>query len=452
MTRVAIRTAALLVGLIVAFASRADRVLYEGVADLKAETDLIRAEHHHDWGRDTEKARWKMFSGTRDPFTADNTYSYLRVTERKTGRVLFTRPVPALTYLWISPDSKYVVGLSDIQLWNPYQLVVFTRNGDRVFERSMTENPWPGISKTVTNWVYWYMEPTPAIRLTQSGADVTLTIEDRRGTPRDFRFTLDKIGMRCRAIGEGYRWRDAWWKPSEKWNEVTPNQDELSWQPLLVKLAQVPVSTLESTYYLVGHSSADRCYVAVCGGFGNSCRFYEPPGPPTQFLNAIRRLADEGTLSSPDRVSEALGVQFVSDVTQLISNPDCSSSRERNNSHLSTRYAAVPGGPFQAGARFREKIPDGSLPVLLYVVSVTATCPGASHPPRRSSILWITRLEQEPCISAELAAEFIPYRSVFNLHGDSFQYRGRVDTVYLAFKEGCLTGVSVDQDERLPRE
>ncbi|WP_407116630.1 hypothetical protein [Bradyrhizobium sp. LMG 9283] len=97
---------------LMAIPARADRVGYSGVVDLSAEAGTLRAEHHHDWGGASQNARWKMISATRDPFTADNDYSYLRLCDTTTGTVLFRRPVPALTYIWISPDLKYVVGLS----------------------------------------------------------------------------------------------------------------------------------------------------------------------------------------------------------------------------------------------------------------------------------------------------------------------------------------------------
>src|SRR5262245_11911870 len=86
----------------------ADAVGYAGIKDLKEENDVLRVEHHHDWSRATEPARYKMITTTNDPFTAENTYSYLRVVEKASGHELFRAPVPALTRLWISPDSKYV--------------------------------------------------------------------------------------------------------------------------------------------------------------------------------------------------------------------------------------------------------------------------------------------------------------------------------------------------------
>ena len=90
----------------------ADAVAYSGIVDLRAVSGVLRVEHHHDWSRSTEDARQAMFSTTKDPFTAANTYSCLRVVDKASGGELFKAPVPALTQIWISPDSRYIVGLS----------------------------------------------------------------------------------------------------------------------------------------------------------------------------------------------------------------------------------------------------------------------------------------------------------------------------------------------------
>jgi hypothetical protein len=81
-----------------------------------------------------------------------------------------------------------VVGLSNIKLCNPFQLVVFSRSGRRVLERSITAATWPSVAESVTNAVAWYKEPTPKIRLEEMRGEVILSIEDRLGTPREFRF------------------------------------------------------------------------------------------------------------------------------------------------------------------------------------------------------------------------------------------------------------------------
>jgi hypothetical protein len=96
--------------------------------------------------------------------------------------------VPALTHLWIAPDSRYVVGLSNLKLHNPYQLVVFTRSGRRVFEKRITAESWAGVAESVSNFVTWYKGPSPTITIAEARGEAILTIEDQSGTPREFRF------------------------------------------------------------------------------------------------------------------------------------------------------------------------------------------------------------------------------------------------------------------------
>jgi hypothetical protein len=168
--------------------AHADRGGYGKVVDLRAEAGTSRAEHHHDWSPSTRAARWKMISSTKNPFGVENDYSYLRLYDELTGIELFRRPVPALTHIWVSPDSKYVVGLSNVKVWNPYQLVVFSRSGDRVLERSMAGVNWPGVWESVTNSIKWYKERVPQITVVEDGTTATLSIEDPSGVLRQFKF------------------------------------------------------------------------------------------------------------------------------------------------------------------------------------------------------------------------------------------------------------------------
>jgi hypothetical protein len=164
--------------------THADRVGYHKVADLSAETDAVRAEHHHDWSS-ADDARGEIF-------TEENHYSYLQLREKATGAVLFRRPGPALSHIWISPDSKYVVGISNIKLWNPYQLVVYSKSGDRLLERDIVSMSLPGASESVTNWIDWYREPVPKIAIVENGTTATLSIEGRLGGFHQFQFPVVK--------------------------------------------------------------------------------------------------------------------------------------------------------------------------------------------------------------------------------------------------------------------
>ena len=52
----------------------------------------------------------------------------------------------------------------------------------------MTAVRWPGVTRSVTNWIFWYKKPTPGMRITENGKLVTLAIEDPLGVYREFYF------------------------------------------------------------------------------------------------------------------------------------------------------------------------------------------------------------------------------------------------------------------------
>jgi hypothetical protein len=166
----------------------ADAVGYSSVFDCSAESSRLLAEHHHDWSESTRDARWKMISTDKDAFGAQNTYSSLRVRNIQDGKQLFTVPVPALTHLWISPDSRFIVGISNIKLWNPIQVVVFNSGGKRLLAQQVQSSSFAGVSESVSNWVNWYKEPVPTISISPSQNGYTLLIEGNNGGSRLFQF------------------------------------------------------------------------------------------------------------------------------------------------------------------------------------------------------------------------------------------------------------------------
>lgn len=105
---------------------------------------------------------------------------------------MFRRPVPALSYIWISPDAKYVVGISNIKLWNPYQLVIYRKFGDRLLERDLVGMKLTGATESVTNWIYWFKEPEPKIAVFENGATAALVVEDPLGGFHQFQFAAIK--------------------------------------------------------------------------------------------------------------------------------------------------------------------------------------------------------------------------------------------------------------------
>jgi|GEM_PF-698757 len=123
--------------LLVCPAGRADFIEYNQAKNILIENKDIRVFHHHDWSFDRERRR-KIMSSRLGPFQPENIYAYVECINKKTGQALFKAPSPALTFLWISDNSEYIVGLSDIRLDNPIQLVVFDKSGRLLKKRSIS--------------------------------------------------------------------------------------------------------------------------------------------------------------------------------------------------------------------------------------------------------------------------------------------------------------------------
>lgn len=103
--------------------------------EIQTESENYIVIHFHDWTDKTHDSRYKMISNNQDPFTSENDYSYIECIDKKTGKIIFKKPCPALTKILISPDEKYIVGISNIKLWNPYQLVIFETSGKLIKKR-----------------------------------------------------------------------------------------------------------------------------------------------------------------------------------------------------------------------------------------------------------------------------------------------------------------------------
>jgi hypothetical protein len=142
----------------------ADFSAYDGVKNLEASGGNTRAEHHHDWRK--HKA-------------------HVRVLDAASGQKLLERPSPALTTLWVSPDGRYVVGLSTIKSANPKQLLVLSRDGAYLREEGvLCADPrlrGHHCTESVSNVVLWYDQEKPEIDLAvKDGQPVALSVNEAR--------------------------------------------------------------------------------------------------------------------------------------------------------------------------------------------------------------------------------------------------------------------------------
>ncbi|MFC0349350.1 hypothetical protein [Undibacterium danionis] len=155
-----------------------DSVGYAEIKKIQFETSDISIVHWHDWStKKNRDARWAMISTDKNPFTESNTYSYIQAFDKKTGNILFKSPVPALTVIWATPDSNYIIGISNIKVWNPYHLVVFNKKGDLLYKAAIDTKSYPDASESVTNWINWYKEPVPKITLKSTIDSIEISIE-----------------------------------------------------------------------------------------------------------------------------------------------------------------------------------------------------------------------------------------------------------------------------------
>ncbi|MEO9954461.1 hypothetical protein [Nonlabens sp.] len=128
----------LLVFLASSLIAKADPFAYNGKVLITTESKNFIANHYHNWTSDTKVELYEMISTDQNPFDENNNYGYIELIEKKTGKVIFKKPSTALTKITISENEKHIVGISNIIVWNPYQLVVYDINGILVKKRNFS--------------------------------------------------------------------------------------------------------------------------------------------------------------------------------------------------------------------------------------------------------------------------------------------------------------------------
>ncbi len=144
----------------------ADLGSYEGKPTITVADAKYSVVHYHDWSQ--RDALWKIVELPRRESVRifdrkHNGFSYIKVFDKASGALMLRLPVPALTVLWLSPDSRYLVGLSDVMLWNPYQLVVYALpSGKRLYAEPIAPNVYSFTPSEYADFVQRF----PAIKTT----------------------------------------------------------------------------------------------------------------------------------------------------------------------------------------------------------------------------------------------------------------------------------------------
>jgi hypothetical protein len=149
---------------------------YSGSLRISDGGKAMRVVHDHTraHGRDWYRSQMGVKQFSECDHTASN-QGILQVFRRSDR--LFCTAVPALTHIWLSPDEKYVVGLSNIMHDNPFQLIVYSTKGELLFQRAIDcrELDIEGCRTSITNSIYWFHETHPGIAL-QESANGTLEL------------------------------------------------------------------------------------------------------------------------------------------------------------------------------------------------------------------------------------------------------------------------------------
>jgi len=227
----------------IALRARGDYAGYTAQREISTNNGTLTFRHVHNWGSTNVETLFFDFAHHDKFFSPANDFAYVELRD-SSGKLLFRSPSPALTKLWISPDSKFVVGLSDVMFYNPYQLVVWRSDGSlvhrehisaRVAKMSLEEkeefakrfpraekflaeryflingntyldyslrgvpneigrpawdflrplrawNPYSDdFSESVTNWVYWFDPEHTELSIAQQGSDLALFLRSPTG-------------------------------------------------------------------------------------------------------------------------------------------------------------------------------------------------------------------------------------------------------------------------------
>lgn len=162
----------------------ADEIFYGGRHEVVAEGGALRAFHRHDWDAAKRAAFTEEPAQAKRFFSADNDFAYVELREIG-GRLLFRKPSPALTYLWISPDAQFLIGLSALKYRNPWQLVVWRRDGTLVHrERIGYGHAYSDdFTESITNSVLWFDHERPEPSVVQRDGRWMLLLRSPKGKP-----------------------------------------------------------------------------------------------------------------------------------------------------------------------------------------------------------------------------------------------------------------------------
>lgn len=112
-----------------------DGIAYGDKKSIIVENEHFIVIHYHDWSSDPENKKYKMMITHQNPINKENDYAYILCIQKSSGKIQFKIPSPALTHLFLMKDGEYIIGLSNIKLNNPIQLLILNKKGKVLYKR-----------------------------------------------------------------------------------------------------------------------------------------------------------------------------------------------------------------------------------------------------------------------------------------------------------------------------
>jgi hypothetical protein len=135
-----------------------DVTAYSDIREIRIESENYYIIHYHNWSEETRHERYIMVTSQNQDIFHNNNYAYIEIISKKINEKIIRVPSPALTHLYISEDEQYIIGISNIMIDNPYQLVILNIDGEILkkrhiaqIEARMNENDFNSFRRNFSN-------------------------------------------------------------------------------------------------------------------------------------------------------------------------------------------------------------------------------------------------------------------------------------------------------------
>jgi len=161
---------------VLAISAYADMYAYSGSVLIQKQTQNYTIIHSHDW-----RIRKGIF----------------KIVSKKDRATIFKKKVGAFTHIAASEKHDVIVLLSNVMLFNPYQLRIFTFSGEEIKKDSVSHktigNKYGEVLESATNWVNWFNESDPGFEFVETKDELYLKMNDNTDRCKGVKVFVDQF-------------------------------------------------------------------------------------------------------------------------------------------------------------------------------------------------------------------------------------------------------------------